>query len=285
MHCEKGHSNPDGQKFCGECGLPVIDQPAKRPPQSTWNWVAPAEPRPSGPDEPAGPPTGSSPSGRHSRRNVLVAVVALVLLVAGIFVGHALTQGPSLSSRYLSALQAQGLSSQFAAPAAAVNTAKSFCSMLANGAKDQGSPTQKVGVQYFCPAYEKSFYVLRKTQVTGEFVISNASYDIFNEFATPNFTEGDNGCQGSSGYGDLNSDTAVVVTDDQNNVLARTTLGTGVMNGSPSSLSGTCVFTFNFNVTEGANQYVVSVGRRGSSTYTFNQLLQPDAVALIIGNK
>lgn len=114
--------------------------------------------------------------------------------------------------------------------------------------------------------------------VEGTFTISNESYDASNEFADPNYTDdGVAGCQGDSGYGDLNSITQVVVTDDHGREVARTQLGSG------NDSSGSCVFTFQFDVQEGPEYFVVSVGDRGSSQYTFDELKEPGAVALIIG--
>jgi FHA domain len=116
--------------------------------------------------------------------------------------------------------------------------------------------------------------------VTGTFDISNGSYDPTNEFESPNFTtDGAGGCEGNSGYGDLNSITQVVVTDDHAKEVARTELGQG------RASARDCVFTFTFKVKEGPKYYVVTVGRRGSSQYTFAQLQQPDSISLIIGNR
>ena len=38
-----------------------------------------------------------------------------------------------------------------------------------------------------------------------------------------------------------------------------------------------------FDVTEGQAQYVVTLGHRGSSNYTFDDLTKPDAIDLSIG--
>ena len=118
----------------------------------------------------------------------------------------------------------------------------------------------------------------------GTFVISNGNYDVSNEFADPNYqSDGNGGCEGGSGYSDLNATTQVVVKDNVGKELTRTELGEGSDHGSQLSTSGTCIFHFRFTVPEGSPYYVVSVGRRGESKYTFKQLQTPGSIALIIG--
>jgi hypothetical protein len=122
-------------------------------------------------------------------------------------------------------------------------------------------------------------------KVQGTFTISNKSYDPTNDFADPNFRGDDiGGCQGASGYDDLNSITQVVVTNSQAQEIARTELGSGSEDGDGTQKSDTCTFTFNFAVRKGSPYYVVSVGDRGSSQYTFDELKTPGVVGLIIGN-
>lgn len=116
--------------------------------------------------------------------------------------------------------------------------------------------------------------------VSGTMTISNATYDATNEFSTPNYQNDDTGgCQGDGGYQDLNSITQVVVNDNQGKELTRTELGEGT---EAPDLG--CVFHFTFNVNRGPKYYVVTIGHRGSSQYTFDELHKPDTVALIIGN-
>lgn len=126
----------------------------------------------------------------------------------------------------------------------------------------------------------------KQVTVKGTFAISNGSYDATNEFATANFqSDGSGGCEGNSGYGDLNSITQVVVADNHGKELTRTELGSGEQSGDSTSTTATCTFTFTFKVKKGPSYYVVSVGHRGSSQYTFDQIQEPDAVALVIGNQ
>jgi hypothetical protein len=126
----------------------------------------------------------------------------------------------------------------------------------------------------------------KQVTVTGTFAISNGTYDTTNEFAKPNFqSDGTGGCDGGSGFGDLNSITQVVVADNHGKELTRTELGSGVESGDSTSTSSTCTFTFSFKVKKGPSYYVVTVGHRGSSQYTFDQIQQPNAISLIIGNQ
>ena len=76
----------------------------------------------------------------------------------------------------------------------------------------------------------------------------------------------------------MNPKTPVVVEGDHNKELSRTKLGPGRVVGDA------CVFRFTFAVEEGERSYIVSVGKRALSQYTFAGLRQPDAVALVIGD-
>jgi hypothetical protein len=128
-----------------------------------------------------------------------------------------------------------------------------------------------------------AFVVLRpdkqQLSVEGTFSISNGSYDPSNEFDDPNFSsDGAGGCEGDSGYGDLNSITQVVVTDNKGKEADRTQLDSGRKD------YGDCVFTFDFVVPKGPRFFVVSVGDRGSSQYTYEELKVPGAILLGIGD-
>jgi hypothetical protein len=58
----------------------------------------------------------------------------------------------------------------------------------------------------------------------------------------------------------------VTVKNGKGEVLTTTSLGPGTGN------SATCTFSFTFPITEGQDRYVVSVGRRGEFSYSFEQL-------------
>lgn len=120
--------------------------------------------------------------------------------------------------------------------------------------------------------------------VKGTFTISNGSYDPTDSFSEPNYHgDGLGGCEGTSGYDDLNSITQVVVKDNHGNEVTRTQLGEGMSQGSNHMKSGSCDFTFHFTVTQGPQYFVVSVGDRGSEQYTYDELRAPDAISLVIG--
>jgi hypothetical protein len=87
------------------------------------------------------------------------------------------------------------------------------------------------------------------------------------------------GCEGNGAFRDLNPRTPVVIEGDYGNRLTRTTLGPGHFVGDA------CVFRFTFTVEKGAAYYVVAVGRRITGEYRFDQLEQPDAVALAVGTR
>ena len=129
-----------------------------------------------------------------------------------------------------------------------------------------------------------SFLDARKPhqKVYGTFLISNGSYDSSNEYETPNFTGGVDGCEGHAGYGDLNSSTQVVVKDNHGNEVTRTELGVGI--DTSDEILGGCLFKFEFEVTKGPKYFVVSVGRRGETQYTYKELSEPGAIELAIGS-
>jgi hypothetical protein len=73
-------------------------------------------------------------------------------------------------------------------------------------------------------------------------------------------------CHGVHGYSDVGSGTQVMVKNGKGEILATTALGEG--HGDDVK----CTFSFSFPITEGQDRYVVSVGRRGEFSYSFEQL-------------
>lgn len=74
MQCTNGHDNPDGQKFCGECGAPIdasIASTAPPPP------IPPPDPT-HGSDE---ADESSTPTPRRGRRRLWIAVTAAVAAI------------------------------------------------------------------------------------------------------------------------------------------------------------------------------------------------------------
>ena len=59
---------------------------------------------------------------------------------------------------------------------------------------------------------------------------------------------------------------AVIVTNTVGDVLNRTDLGSGSVDDS------TCLFEFEFEITEGEDDYIVAVGDRGETSNTFEEL-------------
>lgn len=170
---------------------------------------------------------------------------------------------------YLSALQEEGLSGDFAADRQALSNAEKVCKDLDDGAKAQGSEADKLGVDFYCDEYSDAFKILQTKRVTGTFeILDSDSHD--------NTIGG--ACEGDGGYGDLNSATAVIVRNSEGDEVARTALGSG----SPTGLT-ICEFTFTFELKEGEETYILSIGDRGEFSYSWNEITLPGAVALTIG--
>jgi hypothetical protein len=88
-------------------------------------------------------------------------------------------------------------------------------------------------------------------------------------------------CDPDGGYGDINSSTPVVLKGKDGKELARTELGNGVEDsGYPLS----CTWAFTLKVPKGQEYYVLSVGNRGEMKYTWNEITQPFAIGLTLGD-
>src|SRR6478735_7129266 len=75
MQCTNGHDNPDGQKFCGECGAPIVAR--SEPP------LPPPPPDPThGSDETDEPSTRAPRRGKRVWIALALAVIAIVVIVA-----------------------------------------------------------------------------------------------------------------------------------------------------------------------------------------------------------
>ncbi|MGV0810553.1 DUF732 domain-containing protein [Mycolicibacterium boenickei] len=185
---------------------------------------------------------------------VMTAAVVWVLLVAS------RKTPPPPENGYLSALKDAGLSGQFNSDANAVAHGRRVCRQLEDGEPQQGSPADKIAVETFCPHFSQGFHVLEKLTVTGTFVlIDNAGLEGIASDGTS--------CQGANGYSDVNAGTPVTVKNDKAETLTSTTLGPG------KSGTANCTFTFTLPLTEGHDRYVLSIGRRGEFSYTFEQLV------------
>jgi Protein of unknown function (DUF732) len=184
---------------------------------------------------------------------VMVAAVVWALVLAG----RRSTPGPEAG--YLAALKDAGLTSQFNSDANAVARGRRVCRQLEDGGPQQGVLPDKIAVDAFCPQFAQGFRLLETATVSGTFVlIDSAGVDtIASDGAS---------CEGTDGYSDVGHDTPVTVKNGKGEILATTSLGQG--KGSTAN----CTFSFSFPVTEGQDRYVVSVGRRGEFSYTFEQL-------------
>jgi hypothetical protein len=105
--CPNGHENPDGQRFCGECGAAISRvEPTGPPPEGEPTERAAFQRR--APGQAAGPPPGPVPgpigTTRRQRRQarrpwyrktwaLVMAVVLAVLLIGGTAVGIAIALG------------------------------------------------------------------------------------------------------------------------------------------------------------------------------------------------
>lgn len=174
---------------------------------------------------------------------------------------------------YYADLDSEQLTPTFASQSEAVQAAKKFCNGLESGEPAAGMKVDKIAVKHYCDSYSDGFKVLEQRTVTGTFTIWDFSFSRYYQ----SISSFGSSCTGDGGYSDIGSSTAVIVTSGTGEVLARTTLGSG------SGSSARCKFTFSFDVIEGEDTYIVSVGRRGDSQYTWSELIQDDAIQLSMG--
>lgn len=256
--CGHGHENADDQRFCGQCGEQLGDGTVLAPPTDESTGSA-GQRTPV--DEPA--------DGRPKRRKAVV--IGLLLVVVGAAIGGYMLFTPSAEQRYLAALEEAGVE-EFSTTRAAVVNAENVCQSLDEGGEAAGSRADSIGVEHYCPDYSEDFRELRTIEVTGRFIVFD--YDSFGHLSV------DDECfSGDGGYGDINTSTPVVMTNTQGDVLHRTELGIGTVDAQ-----GTCTFEFKLPVTEGEDNYVVAVGRRGEMTYTFEEIQTESPLLLTLGD-
>lgn len=210
------------------------------------------------------PDPESMVSSRPRRRWLATAVTALLLALGaggGIGIGLLLARG-SLDDKYLGALRESGLAGQFASDANAIAHAKQVCRSLEGGDPQRGMPTDKVAVEAYCPQFSDGFHVLETATIDGTFTLGD---DSPNPYFSSIATNGSN-CSGTGAYSDIHAGTQVFVKNTQGDVLTTSELlpGTGTRY--------LCTFDFSFDITEGEDHYIVSVGRRGELSYTFTEL-------------
>lgn len=208
---------------------------------------------------------------------LVVSMVVLVLLLAAAGVGAYLYLNRvqvTPDDQYLTALKESGLAGEFNSDANALAHGRQVCRQLSDGGPQQGMPADEVAVQHFCPAFAEGFHVLETTTVTGSFTLIDDSPNAY----YPSIKVDGGTCTGSNGYSDINAGTVVTIKNGTGEILTTAYLEPG------TGTSYRCAFAFTFNVTEGQDQYVVSVGRRGELSFTFGRL-KADGVALELGDR
>ncbi|MCX2929357.1 DUF732 domain-containing protein [Mycobacterium sp. CVI_P3] len=206
------------------------------------------------------------PAARSSIRStwlatgVTTAVIAMVGAVIGalLWAGHRPGRPPETD--YVQALETAGLMNQFNSQANAVAHGHDVCSQLEHGGPQQGVLADKIAVDSFCPQFNQGFRVLESAKISGVFVLTDS-------LGTGAIETDGASCRGTNGYADVGSSTPVIVKNDKGETLTTTSLGAGKSDGA------NCTFSFSFPITEGQDRYVVSVGRRGEFSYSFEQLL------------
>jgi hypothetical protein len=197
-------------------------------------------------------------------------IVVLALVVWALLLPRHESASPDAG--YLSALKDSGLAGQFNSDANALAYGRRVCKQLQDGGPQQGLAADKVAVDAFCPQFAEGFHVLETATVSGTFVLSDTNSNA----AISSIASDGTACEGTNGYSDVGRDTQVTVKNGKGEILATTSLGQG------RGGDATCTFSFSFPATEGQDRYVVSVGRRGEFSYTFNQL-QRQGVLIRLG--
>ena len=202
---------------------------------------------------------------QRRRRWWVLAGVVLVLGLVGIGVAVAMylnRDRESVDDKYLAALQQGDLSGEFNSNANAIAHGKQVCRQLEDGGPQQGMPVDEVAVEYYCPQFSEGFHVLQTAIVTGSFTLKDDAPSLY----SPSITVSGSSCSGSGGYSDIDQGTQVTVKNGKGDILTTTSLEPG------EGGRYLCTFPFSFDVTEGEERYVVSVGRRGEMSYSFAEL-------------
>lgn len=194
---------------------------------------------------------------------VAVPVLAIVAILIVVLI-------PKPDDVYLGKLRDAKLGGFYASDAAALAKAKSVCADLANGGKNQGVQSEAIAVEVFCPDFLSGFRTIKPINVVGTMTISDYSPSTY----FPSITNIGSWCWGSSGYGDIDEGTKVVITNQDGKRLAETALERG------SGGEYSCVFEFKFKVMEGETEYLVAVGKRGEISFTESELKLPGRVGV-----
>jgi hypothetical protein len=110
----------------------------------------------------------------------------------------------------------------------------------------------------------------QETRVSGTFALIDETRSL------------DENCNTSGGYSDINSSTQVVLRNKDGVELDRTDLGIFVIPLVEGGGRRRCTWSFFLDVKDGEPYYILSVGRRGEMSYTFEEL--KNGVSLSLGD-
>ncbi|GAS97112.1 membrane protein [Mycolicibacterium canariasense] len=133
-------------------------------------------------------------------------------------------------------------------------------------------PADQIAVQSFCPEFAKGFHVLETVTIHGTFTLNDPEPSAYSQAIEVDGSS----CAGSGGYGDVDAGTPVMVKNGKGEILTTSYLEQG--RGGRYM----CTFGITFDITEGEDRYVVSVGRRGELSYSFADL-KAGGVAMVLG--
>ncbi|MGE2731775.1 DUF732 domain-containing protein [Mycolicibacterium vaccae] len=214
----------------------------------------------------------------ETRRKARIGWIAAAVVLAVVLVGGGLAayvyltrDRTTVDDEYLTALRVEGYSGEFNSDANAVAHGKQVCRKLDEGNPQQGMPADAVAVQYFCPQFAEGFHVLETTTITGSFTLKD---DETSAYSSAIDVDGSS-CTGAGGYSDVSAGTPVTVKNGKGEILTTSYLEPG------RGGRYLCTFGIAFEVTEGQDRYVVSVGRRGELSFTFEEL-KARGVALVL---
>jgi hypothetical protein len=202
----------------------------------------------------------------------VVLIVALAAAGAGVML-YLNRDRETVDDRYLAALDKAGLTGEFNSRANAIAQGKQTCRALDEGAPQQGLPAAEVAVQYFCPQFQEGFHVLETAIINGSMTLKDDNPSSY----YPSVELTGSNCVGAGGFSDISPGTQVTVKNGKGEILATTALEPG--EGGRYE----CVLPFSFEVTEGEDRYVVSVGRRGEVSFSFEDLKHKGALLVLGG--
>lgn len=265
-----GGAVPAMAKFCPNCGV-------------AFDSDSPGQLESAMPSEPAEPlasvgtypefvqpqaalllePTAAS-EGSHRRATWprLVGVAAALVGVAALALFAVAWWVDKPNRDYISALRESGALSGFSSEAEAIAHAKAVCASLESGGKAQGSGADLAATSSYCPKFSSGFHVLETKVIEGSFELIDTSYS---QYSRSIDTSG-RGCTGANGYDDIHAGTSVVIKNGDGKFLATEQLSMG------SGLATLCTFDFKVTLTEGEQDYVVTVSHRGDVHYTWDAL-------------